>query len=269
MQKVCGRQGVPCLSISYDLIQAADQGDAEAQFSVGSLYMKHSRYSDGMQWILKSAEQGYGAAQYCLAKLHAVVIPGVFQQDLVKASMWCERAAKEASRRRSSRWAADTAAAREWLAVVRRRSARSSWPPARAACPRTMSWGVSTRALQKTKALPRTTRRLLHLEKAAAEGHLLAQFNLAQHYRLAASFDPVKTLDLIRASRGGLADAQDALARSYDHGMVPPDRFKAVRWFSKAAQGGLARSREELVKKAREGDGEARVILQAYSFCAL
>jgi TPR repeat protein len=62
------------------LLQAAERGDAEAQFNLGVIYengLDDSRYAvegsrpDAMKWLLAAAEQGLARAQVRLAEIYA------------------------------------------------------------------------------------------------------------------------------------------------------------------------------------------------------
>ena len=75
----------------------AEQGDAEAQFSLGFMY-DHGQgvpqdYAEAVKWYLKAAEQGYANAQYNLGLMYKDG-QGV-SQDYVQAYMWLNLAAKK------------------------------------------------------------------------------------------------------------------------------------------------------------------------------
>ena len=62
------------------LLQAAERGDAEAQFNLGIMYengLDDSRYAvegswpEAMRWLLAAAEQGLPRAQIKLAEIYA------------------------------------------------------------------------------------------------------------------------------------------------------------------------------------------------------
>ena len=74
------------------LIQAAERGDAEAQFNLGIMYengLDDSRYavegnrSEAMRWLLAAAEQGLPRAQIRLAEIYAGE-----PESSVKACTW-------------------------------------------------------------------------------------------------------------------------------------------------------------------------------------
>jgi TPR repeat protein len=72
------------------LLPLAKEGDAEAQFKVGFMYV-HGRgvdrdFDEAMRWMTAAAEQGYPEAQYNLA-LSYDIGRGV-ARDLVEAHKW-------------------------------------------------------------------------------------------------------------------------------------------------------------------------------------
>jgi TPR repeat protein len=79
--------------------QAAEQGDAEAQFRLGSMYLgadtpsSQHRYVDAAEWFAKAAEQGHVGAQSMLGSLYFTG-RGV-PRDYVKAYMWSSIAATQ------------------------------------------------------------------------------------------------------------------------------------------------------------------------------
>lgn len=77
------------------LLQAAERGDAEAQFNLGIIYdngMSDSKYtvegsrSEAIRWLLAAAEQGLARAQIKLADLYAQD-PGI-PESSIQASCW-------------------------------------------------------------------------------------------------------------------------------------------------------------------------------------
>lgn len=83
---------------SLDVLrQAAEQGDAAAQFDLGVKY-SHGRGvpeddAEGMRWYRKAAEQGHADAQYRLAVGYALG-RGVAQDD-TEAARWMQKAAEQ------------------------------------------------------------------------------------------------------------------------------------------------------------------------------
>ena len=75
--------------------KAADQGNANAQFNLGSMYERGQgvarNYAKAAEWYAKAADQGKAKAQYNLGLMYARG-PGV-ARDHVQAYMWFNVAA--------------------------------------------------------------------------------------------------------------------------------------------------------------------------------
>jgi len=75
--------------------RAADQGFAQAQVSLGGMYIDGKGVaqdnSEAVNWYRKAAEQGYADAQHRLGKSYAVGIG--LPKDFVQAHMWFDLAA--------------------------------------------------------------------------------------------------------------------------------------------------------------------------------
>lgn len=78
--------------------RAADQGDAEAQISIGFLYMHgfgvQQDYDEAVRWYRKAADQGNPEAQRCIGFLYEGGSGGV-EQDYAEAMGWYRRAADQ------------------------------------------------------------------------------------------------------------------------------------------------------------------------------
>jgi len=92
-------QGRPQAEALNSLAQAAEQGDPEAQFQLGSLYLRAdstgTQHSDveAAEWFAKAAEQGQVGAQSMLGSLYFTG-RGV-PRDYLKAYMWSSIAAAQ------------------------------------------------------------------------------------------------------------------------------------------------------------------------------
>jgi len=79
----------------------AEQGDAESQFKLGSMYSRGKgvpqNYGEAVRWYRKSAEQGYAKAEYNLSGMYrdAKGVP----QDYAEAERWCRKAAEQGDAR--------------------------------------------------------------------------------------------------------------------------------------------------------------------------
>jgi hypothetical protein len=79
----------------------AEQGDAESQFKLGSMYSRGKGvlqdYGQAVRWYRKSAEQGYAKAEYNLSSMYrdGTGVP----QDYAEAESWCRKAAEQGDAR--------------------------------------------------------------------------------------------------------------------------------------------------------------------------
>ena len=80
-----------------ETLQAAEQGNAQAQFNLGLRYAKgqgiRQDYAQAVQWYRKAAEQGVAKAQYNLGLMYDQG-QGVRQDD-VQAVQWYRKAAEQ------------------------------------------------------------------------------------------------------------------------------------------------------------------------------
>ncbi len=73
---------------------AADQGNADAQFFLGAIYLLPQRdIPEGLKWLRLSADQGMQDAQFLLGM--AYLKGQNFTHDPVQAYMWLELAAAQ------------------------------------------------------------------------------------------------------------------------------------------------------------------------------
>ena len=77
--------------------QLADQGDANAQDTLGIMYSNGQGvpkdYGEGLKWYRKAADQGHAQAQYSLGSIYYLGL-GV-TEDYVQAHMWFNLAAAQ------------------------------------------------------------------------------------------------------------------------------------------------------------------------------
>lgn len=74
-----------------ELRQLAEQGNAEAQYQLGSMYLDENNPDEAVKWLTKSASQGYGFAQDCLSICYEAGIGGV-KKDKIQANFWGKKA---------------------------------------------------------------------------------------------------------------------------------------------------------------------------------
>ena len=78
---------------SNELKEAAENGDAKAQFELGEKYWDKEDFEKAVYWYERSAENGYAAAQYYLGWMYDHG-KGVSKDD-EKAVYWFEKSAKQ------------------------------------------------------------------------------------------------------------------------------------------------------------------------------
>ena len=86
-------QGTACAQTLAETRQAADQGDAEAQYSLGLMYATGEGvpedFTQAAAWWRKAADQGHADAQFGLGGMYATG-QGV-TQDFTQAAAWWRR----------------------------------------------------------------------------------------------------------------------------------------------------------------------------------
>eukprot|EP00128_Syssomonas_multiformis_P018256 Colp12_sorted_trinity150504_noHs@20740 len=105
-------------------------------------------------------------------------------------------------------------------------------------------------------------------EKAAAQGHLDAQYIVGMCYSmgLGAEVDRVRALEwLTSAANGGQTQAQLTLGLAYNSGagVAEQDQAQGAKWFRKAAEAGLAQAQVCLGIALSEGHGVPRDLQEA------
>lgn len=77
--------------------KAAEQGNADAQFDLGGMYYKGKgaphNFSEAMKWYRKAAEQGYAKGQFNLGNIYRE--GQVVPQDYTEALQWYHKAAEQ------------------------------------------------------------------------------------------------------------------------------------------------------------------------------
>ena len=86
-----------------ELKRMAEQGNDEAQYLLGSMYMDEYRVEDGMYWLKKSAVQGNGFAQdaVCLCYEYGIGV----SKDKFQSNYWGKKAEEN---ERSGNYTPDT-----------------------------------------------------------------------------------------------------------------------------------------------------------------
>ncbi len=238
-----------------ELKPLAEQGDAEAQFKLGSLYYQGlgvpQDYPEAIKWLRRAADQRHVSAEVVLGNIYANGFQGAIAKDLPQALMWFIFAAAqgdpEALEHRDNLTRRLTPA----QIVEAQRMAREYQPE----YAYTKLIGQLTPLAEKGdsdaqfrlavmyyhgRGVARDFTKALDLfKKAALQGHPLAQYNVgfmyekgegtAQDYAIAAKYYRQS------AERGNLL-AQYKLGSVYEKGQgVAPDEVQALMWYTLAA----------------------------------
>jgi hypothetical protein len=238
-----------------ELMPLAEQGHAEAQFNLGSLYYQGrgvpQDYREALQWIYKAAEQGHVLAQTTLGSLYAEGVRGVIEIDRSQALMWFSFAAPQGDME-----------AREVMDILANRMAPSQIAQAQRLAREFKPRNVYTKALEEFKAqgergdavaqfkagliyykgqgIPRDYPEALNwFRKAARQGYLPAQYNAGYMYEKGegAPQDYEKAKDYyLQAAKQGNRQAQYNLGNLYEKGQgVERNEVEALMWYNLAA----------------------------------
>jgi tetratricopeptide (TPR) repeat protein len=233
------------------LQKAAEQGDAKAQYELGSMYL-HGKgvpqdTNKAIEWFGKAIEQG---DTWTLA-----VLKGAAKTENSGAQIIFEKAAEQ-----GKAWAQ-----REW-AILYLTGQGKPQNPAKAA-----EW--FRKAAEQGDANAQYYLGLLYLEgggvpedhakaaelvrKAAAQGYKMAKDFLATDARIKRAVEKATAEEIRIKAEQGDANAQYELGRLYFSGKgVSQDNDKAIEWFEKAVAQGHVEAKqakeEALKKKAKE-----------------
>ena len=248
--------------------KAAEQGHAEAQYSLGSLYStwgtttKHA--GEDAYWTRKAAEGGHAEAQFNLGRMYGTG-DGV-PRDARETARWFRKAAEqghaEAQRNLGVLYAKgigvpqDTVQAYAWVSLAA--AQRQQWMA------RTRFGTFVTRGatriladLQRDMSPPQIAE-AQKLSRELVEGVSEDAHDDGQEaHALAQMVAPaLQRRKWYRRARQGDADAQFQLGWWYEFGVgVAKDAGEAAQWYRKAAEQGHARAQYGLGLLYRHGDG--------------
>jgi len=216
------------------VIQAAEHGNAEAQFTLGLYYCKGEYVTknevEAVKWWRKSAEQGYLRAQCELANCYA--FGKYVVEDKAEAIKWYRKAAEQGNAE-AQYLTGDSYA--NGVGVTQDFSEAVKW-----------------------------------YYKAAEQGHVAAQYGLGVCYfrENGVKKDFVEAVKWIRkAAEQGDAKAQCSLGSCYYNGDgVPKDYTEAVKWYLKAAYQGDAKAQNRLFTCYSLGNGVAKDEAEAWKW---
>jgi TPR repeat protein len=243
--------------------KAADQGDADAQYTLGIMYRDGNRVGkdavEAVNLYRKAAEQGHLDAQVILGRTYGRGDSGT-RKDVVEAVKWYRKAAEQGhaisqynlgnTYRDGVGVGKDAAEAVKWY----RKAAEQGHADAQGnlGVQYAKGDGVTQDAAEAVK----------WYRKAAEQGIATAQFNLGNTYRNGKGVerDAAEAVKWYRkAAEQGIADAQNNLGVAYSKGFgVEKDDVEALKWYKKAAENGSEAAQGNLRgKSAKDQSGAA------------
>ncbi len=248
----------------------AEQGDASAQFVLGSMYYTGTDvprdYAEAVKWFRKAAEQGQAKAQYSLGVMYDDG-QGVPQDD-AEAVKWFRKAAEQGYARAQNNLGfmyrngkgvpQDYAEAVKWY----RKAAEQGYAIAQNNLG--LMYGNGEGVPQDYAEAVKWSR------KAAEQGYARAQNNLGFMYSKGQGVpqDYVQAVKWYhKAAEQGYAKAQFSLGLMYGTGLgVPQDHAEAGRWYRKAAEQGYADAQFSLGLMYGKGLGVPQDYVQAHKW---
>ena len=254
-----------------ELKPLAEQGNAEAQFKLGSLYYQgwgvSQDYREAVKWLRKAAEQDHIFSQTTLGTVYADGVGGVVEKDYPQALMWFIFAAAKGDME-----------AMEFRDTLANRMMPSQIAEAQKLARDFKPQDAYTKSLEELKTLAvqgdATDQFKIGLiyykgqgvpsdylealgwfKKAALQGHPLGQYNVGYMYEKGegTAQDYVEAARYYRqAAEQGNQLAQYNLGSLYErgHGIdvlpqveVKPDEVKALAWYNLAAIRGEAKAK--------------------------
>ena len=271
-----------------ELIEGAEQGDAEAQFNLGIRY-DYGRgveqdHAQAAQWYAKAAEQGHVKAQYNLGVRYANG-EGV-EQDHAQAAQWFAKAAEqghadaqynlgvcyangwgvEQDHAQAAKWYAKAAEQGDADAQFNLGICYANGEGVERDYVQAVKWFAKAAEQGQTEAQTAIKKMCedgdlwKHVEKAADAGSAMAQMYLGVSYFFGKgpAHDCAKAAALWRkAAEAGKAAAQFFLGYyCYYFGQGTPQDFaQAARWMEKAADQGRAQAQYKLAECYEYGVG--------------
>ena len=250
-----------------ELKPLAEQGNAEAQFNLGSLYYQGwgvpQDYKEAVKWLRKAAEQGHVFAQATLGTVYAEGVQEVVEKDYPQALMWFIFAAAQgdmeamdfrdtlANRMTPTQIAEAQKLAREFRPQDAYTKSFQEFKTRAERGDVTAQFRLGI-IYYKGEGVPRDYLEALNwFKKAALQGHPLAQYN-AGYMSEKGEGTPQDYVEAARnyrqAAEQGNQLAQYNLGYMYEKGQgVLPDEVQALMWYSLAAVQG-----ETKAKSARD-----------------
>ena len=225
----------------------AEQGNAEAQFNLGSLYYQGrgvpQDYKEAAKWFRKAADQNHVYAQVNLGSMYAEGIQGVIAKDYSQALMWFVFAAVRG----------------DMEAMEFREDLAAKMTPAQITEAQKMA-----REFKPEDAHAKLFRELKDL---AEKGDAGAQFKIGlMHYNGQGTvLDYSEAIKwFTKAALQGNPYAQHNAGYMYEKGEgTPQDYVEAAKWYRLAAEGGNVPAQYTLGYMYEKGEGVAQDEVQA------
>ena len=251
-----------------DLHARAEQGDPDAQFSLGFAYKfgigVDSDWKKAVEWFRKAAEQGQVHAQFRLGSAYWTG-EGV-DEDLRQAVYWLRKSAEQGEVRAQA-----SLGAAYWYGVSGGENPSKAvyWLRKAAESDDAFAQTLLGEAYWYGKGVEKDLRKAAEwYRKAAAQGNAYAQYSLGFAYDIGKGVekDPRKAVQWYRkAAEQGNASAQYNLGYAYWKGEgVDEDLHKAINWFYKAAEQGNVLAQVALGTAYGLGEGVVADEKEAY-----
>jgi TPR repeat protein len=230
-----------------ELKPLAEQGNADAQFNLGSLYYQGrgvpQDYDEAVRWMRKAAEQGHVFAQATLGSIYAEGVQGMIQKDYPQALMWLVFAAAQGDVEAMELRDAMASRMTPTQIAEAQKLAREFKPP-----------DVYTKTLQELKA-------------RGDQGDADAQFKVGLMYYLGQGVlrDYLEALAWFKkAARQDNPYAQYNVGYMYEKGEgTPQDYVEAAKYYRQAAQRGNRLAQYTLGYLYEKGQGVLQDEIQA------
>ncbi len=244
------------------VLKAAEQGDAEAQKTLGNMYRDgHGvvrNYEQAVHWFRKAAEQDYAPGQNNLGQMYEYG-QGV-AKDYEKAVFWFRKAAEQGSAVGQNNLGVMY---EEGLGVAKDYEKAVYW--FRKAAEQGKEYGQNNLGgmYQNGQGVAKDYEKAVYwFRKAAEQGSAVGQNNLGQMYEYGQGVtkDSEKAVYWFRkAAEQDYAPGQNILGVMYQDGQgVTKDNEKAVYWFRKAAEQDYAPGQNNLGVMYEYGLGVAK-----------
>lgn len=253
--------------------KAAEQGNADAQFSLGQSYSKGEGVVkdevEAAKWFRKAAEQGDASAQLRIGACYADGT-GVVKDD-VEAVKWYRKSAEQGDA--LSQFCLGFCYYRG-EGVVKDEVEAAKWFCKSAEQGKVEAQFILGTLYQEGEGVTKDdVEAAKWYRKSAEQGDALAQFYLGLSYangRGVKKDNAVATKWFRKSAEQGDASAQNNLGVCYGNGQgVAKDYVEAAKWFRKAAEQGNAEAQNNLATRYHYGEGVVKNHIEGYKWTLL